>query len=267
MLQEPAESPYDVRFFLFGFPVRISWSFWLGALVIGHPLVRLVDDLLIQNTGDSPGMGPLIVLWTFALFLSILIHELGHALAFRQQGIQSSIVLYHFGGLAVPIASLIPGRSIGRLTAKQDLWVTFAGPLLQVLAAALAIGAIKLAGNQVTAFGFMPAGLHKLPGMLEGEPIESGALYGLAFFFVYPSIVWALLNLLPVLPLDGGRIMRSIILLTGGDESQSLWISVVTAGLLAAYALTHEQTFMGIFFAMFAVQSFQMLQQKGGRRY
>jgi len=267
MLQEPAPSQYDVRFGVLGFSVRISWTFWLGALVIGHPLVRSIDDLLVQVTGDSPGMGPLIILWTLALLLSILIHELGHALAFRQQGIQSTIVLYHFGGLAIPIASLIPGRSIGRLTAKQDLWVTFAGPLLQVVSAVVAIGLIKFADREVTAFAYMPAGLHKVPGMLEGQPIENAALYAFAIFYIYPSIVWALLNLLPVWPLDGGHIMRSLVLLGGGDESQSLWISVATAGVLAAYALTNGQTFMGIFFAMFAVQSFQMLQQRGGRRY
>ncbi len=212
-------------------------------------------------------MGPLMVLWAFALFMSILIHELGHALAFRQQGIESAIVLYHFGGLAIPIASFIPGRSIGRLSPKQDLWITFAGPLLQLVAAAIVIAFIRPAGCEVTAFKYMPAGLDNVPGMLVGATIENPALYALAIFFVYPSIVWALLNLLPVWPLDGGHIMRAMVLLTGGDESQSLWISVATAGVLAAYAFTHGQAFMGIFFAVFAVQSFQMLQQSGGWRY
>ncbi|WP_145415690.1 site-2 protease family protein [Planctomycetes bacterium K23_9] len=263
LLQEPPASQYDLRFNAFGFPVRIAWTFWLGALVIGFDFVRGMDMAFGE---ESPGMGPLLILWTAALFLSILIHELGHAFAFRHQGIHSSIVLYHFGGLATPVASMIPGRSIGRLTPKQDLWITFAGPLIQLAAAAVIMFGLKALGYEVAALKTLPAGLDVLSEYFPGERIENPALFAFTFFFVFPSIVWALLNLLPVWPLDGGHIMRSIVLLTGGDESQSLWISVGAAGLLAAYALTHGQTFMGIFFAMFAVQSFQMLQQRGGWR-
>jgi Zn-dependent protease len=264
MLQEPAETPYDLRFQVFGFPVRVSWSFWLGAIVIGHPWVQSFDS---GFGADSPGMGPLLVLWIVALFLSILIHELGHAFAFRQQGIHSSIVLYHFGGLAIPIASLIPGRSVGRLTPKQNIWVSFAGPLLEIVAAIVLAIAIRAVGYEVAAMRQLPFGLDVFGGPFTGEPIENPALLAFLFFFIFPSIVWALFNLVPVWPLDGGHIMRSILLLTGGNVSQSLWISVATAGVIAAYSFTHGQAFMGIFFALFAVQSFQMLQQISGRHY
>lgn len=231
--------------------------------MIGYELVRSFDDLFAEA---GPGMGPFLILWMLALFLSILIHELGHALAFRQQGIQSAIVLYHFGGLAVPIASLIPGRSIGRLTAKQNLWISFAGPLAQLSAAAVVAFGLKASGFKVAAMSAVPFVGERLMEFFDGELIANPALFALSYFFIYPSILWALLNLLPVLPLDGGRIMQAIVSLTGGDQSQAYWISVGTGGLLAAYALTHGQTFMGIFFAMFAVQSFQMLQQRGGWR-
>ncbi|NND95941.1 MAG: peptidase [Pirellulaceae bacterium] len=260
LLQEPQESPYDLRFQLLGFPVRVSWTFWLGAIIFGHSFAQLVD---FQANELSPGIGPLLVLWTICLFVSILIHELGHALAFRQFGIQSSIVLYHFGGLAVPIASFTPGRSIGRLSPQQDLWVTFAGPLAQIVSAAVVIAIVKFYGYRVDAFAYMPAGLHQTPGMLDGAAIDSVGLYALVTFYVFPSVLWALLNLMPVWPLDGGRITRSIVLILGGTTSVSLWISVAASGALAAYAFKSGQAIMGMFFLMFAITSFQLVQQTG----
>ncbi len=98
-LQQPAESPYDLRFQLFGFPVRIAWGFWVASIIFGFELVRGIEAYFGP---DSPGRLPLLILWAFCLLVSILVHELGHALAFRQNGIESSIVLYHFGGLAIP---------------------------------------------------------------------------------------------------------------------------------------------------------------------
>ena len=122
MLQAPRETEYDLNFHFLGFAVRISWTFWLGALFIGFHLVQSMDNVFGPL---SPGRAALFLLWTGCVFVSILIHELGHALAFRQFGIHSSIVLYHFGGLAIPTGSFLPSSS-GRLTLKQDIWVTFA---------------------------------------------------------------------------------------------------------------------------------------------
>ena len=267
LLQEPPETAYDLRFNLLGFPVRVSWTFWLGAIVFGHGFAQLLDGLAAFAGLPSPGIGPLLLLWTLCLLVSILIHELGHALAFRQFGIQSSIVLYHFGGLAIPIGSF-RGASINRLSEKQDLWVTAAGPLLQLLSAGAVIALVKLAGYRVTAFAFMPAGLDRVPGMLQGGDLltESFGLEALVFFYVFPSVVWALLNLMPVWPLDGGRIARSIVLLSGGTTSQALWISIIAASGLALYAFRGGQSIMGIFFLMFAFSNYQMLQQSGGWR-
>ena len=258
LLQEPVETPYDLRFQLFGFPIRVSWTFWLGAIVIGHSFAQSVD---IQNRALSPGIGPLLMLWTLCVLVSILIHELGHALAFRQFGIHSSIVLYHFGGLAVPIGSFRAGFSLNRLTERQDLWVTAAGPLAQLASAAAVIGLVKAFGYRVP---YLPLGLSELPGMSSGKPIDSFGLFVLLTFYLYPSIFWALLNLMPVLPLDGGRITRSIVLLSGGTTSQALWISVVAAGGLALYAFRSGLSIMGIFFLMFAFSNYQALQQTGG---
>ena len=265
MLQAPQESPYDLNLTLLGFQIRVSWTFWLGALVFGHGLAQMVDrywqDLSI-------GMAPLLVLWVLCLFVSILIHELGHALAFRQFGIDSRIVLYHFGGLAIPSSW---GPSAGRLTEKQDLWVTFAGPLAQLVSAFLMIAVVKYNGYEVFAFKLMPVFLYNLleqvPGLTEGNLLDSVGLFALVTFYVLPSVLWALLNLVPVYPLDGGRITRSLVLLSGGNVSQSLWISIVAAGVLAVYAFNNNQVIMAMFFAMFGYSNYQALQQTSNWRF
>lgn len=267
LLAEPPETDYDLRFMLLGFPVRVAWTFWLGAIAFGYEFCRafalLSGNPVDPYSGGNLGMGPLLVVWTLCLFLSILIHELGHALAFRRYGIQSSIVLYHFGGLAVPTSSYTPGRSIARMREKEDLVVAAAGPALQLLSAAALIMIFKLAGYQIAIFNNMPAFLSRVPWLAEGNMIDSEGLYALVSFYVFPSVVWALLNLVPVWPLDGGRIARSLIVINGGTIAQSLWVSVICSGALAIYAFQNHQTFMGIFFLMFAFSSYQMINPMG----
>lgn len=260
LLQEPTESPYDMRLNLFGFPVRISWTFWLGAVVFGYGLVDGFDRMLGPS---SPGRAPLLLLWALCMLASILIHELGHALAFRMYGIHSSIVLYHFGGLAIPIGSSMVGRSAGRLGNWGDLVVAAAGPAIQLVSAGLVIAAVKIAGYQVAIFEWMPAGLHRTPGMLEGNAIDSAGLFAMVSFYIFPSVVWALLNLIPVWPLDGGRIARSLVMMGGGDSSQAIWISLVAAGGMAVYGFRNGNTFLGILFLSLAISNFQMLQHSG----
>ena len=261
LLQAPQESPYDLRFSFWGFPVRVSWSFWLGALVFGYGLVDSFDYGLQQA---SPGRAPLLLLWGLCMLVSILIHELGHAVAFRAYGIRSSIVLYHFGGLAIPGGASMPGRSINALGSRADLWIALAGPAAQLGSAALVVALVKLAGYQVLIFRHFPAGLDRIPGVLDGNPIDSAGLLSMVSFYIFPSVLWALLNLIPVWPLDGGRIARSLVLMGGGDVRQSLWISLIAAGAMAAYGFQSQNMFLGILFISLAITNFQMLQHGGG---
>ncbi|KAA5540056.1 peptidase [Roseiconus nitratireducens] len=264
LLSEPPESEYDLRFMLMGFPVRITWTFWLAAVVIGHGLCQAFAFLAgspVQAFGTSTlGIAPLLLVWTLCLLLSILIHELGHTFAFRHYGIQSSIVLYHFGGLAIPTSSSMPGRSLIRMGEREQLIISAAGPAAQLLSALAVILVVKLAGYEVAIFQNMPAYLDRIPWVSDGKMIDSEGLYALVSFYVFPSVVWALLNLVPVWPLDGGQIMRSVILMTGGTIAQSLWISVICSGALAFYAFRNGQPMMAIFFAFFGFSSYQMLQ-------
>ena len=64
---------------------------------------------------------------------------------------------------------------------------------------------------------------------------------------------------MPVWPLDGGRIARSLAVMLGGTVAQSLWLSVICSAMLAYFAMRSGNTIMAIFFALFGVNSYQML--------
>ena len=64
LIGEPPRTPYDLNFSLLGIPVRIHPFFWLAGLLLG----------------PRQGGPPAILLWIAAVFLAILVHELGHAL-------------------------------------------------------------------------------------------------------------------------------------------------------------------------------------------
>ena len=85
LFQEPPPTQYDLRFTVAGIPVRVHPLFWLIALLLG----AAGDPLLLPA-------------WVLVIFVSILIHELGHALAFRRVGQDSRIVLHMAGGLTIP---------------------------------------------------------------------------------------------------------------------------------------------------------------------
>lgn len=264
-LQAPDESPYDLNFVIFGFPVRIAWTFWIGAVVIGHSFASMFDGGLREL---SPGIFPLLLLWTACLFVSILVHELGHAFAFRYYGMDSSIVLYHFGGLAIPSsmrsrgeAGFVNAFSPPRLSELADLLIAVAGPVAQLLSAFVLAGTVRAFGYQVAAFESMPFPLSQLSRVFDGQPIQSVALLTLVFFYVFPSVLWALLNLVPVFPLDGGRVMRSLVLLSGDRSDTWLWISLISAGAVAFYALTQgHQPIMGLMFLSLGFGNYQMMQ-------
>ena len=246
LLEQPEPSPYDLHFELLGFPVRIAWTFWLGAAFFGWGLAQ---GVLVIFDGDESLLLPLVLLWAMCLLVSIVIHELGHALAFRAYGVESSIVLYHFGGLAIPGGMQRSDQGFGqslappRFSEWQDLIIAAAGPALQIASAALLLAAVSLAGYAPRAFVFMPAPLAELDQLFPGRPIDIFGLQALVIFYIFPSVLWALLNLVPVFPLDGGRVMRSVVLMAGGRQETWLWISLVSAAVIGFYGFTGGQIF------------------------
>lgn len=175
-----------LQFRLFGFPIVIHWIFWLNTALMGGAL-----------GADSPEAFRSMLAWVLACFVSILIHELGHAFAMRSFGDRSvAIVLYAFGGFA---------RGSRLFTRSQDLQLTAAGPGLQI-AFGLAVG--------------WSMTLWRIPSPWLREAADA---------FTVVSLFWALLNLVPILPLDGGRLCAASL----GRMRPALVISLVCAVLLA----------------------------------
>jgi Zn-dependent protease len=228
-------SPYDVKFRLFGIPVRIHPTYWLISLFF-------VMNLPIQ-------------FWPFAvgcMFLALIIHEMGHALAFRRYGAHSMIFLYSFGGLAIPDHRLS--------VRSQRILVALAGPGANFILAGIVWGT-----NYV-------------------QPWSDANAYA-AFMYFYLFIInifLGLVNLLPVYPLDGGQVSREIWLKyqPGMGVINSLKMSFVVAILFSAYAFScffnvippdwtvywlRPGLFAAVLFAMLAVMNFQELQNETRR--
>ncbi len=247
MFGEPQRTPYDLNFSVLGFPVRVSPWFWLIAVLLGQPAMQ----------GGIKTLLP----WLLAVFLSILIHELGHTLAFRHYGIPSRIVLHQIGGVAIP-----ESRGGGWNSHSQSPWaglvVSAAGPALQMLAGLLVIFVVRLTGHRVVAgigaFGvFIP-----LPN---ADPLTVPILPDLLGDFVWISIVWAIFNLMPIFPLDGGQITRNLMIMSGMPQplQTSLCVSVLAAGAGAFYAYQSGNFFMMLMLASLGYSSFQALQHYG----
>lgn len=173
-----------------------------------------------------------VALFMTAGFLSVLVHELGHAATARRFGARSEIILHAFGGVAV-----FNGPTMSR---KQSLWITAAGPLLQ-LALAAAIGSLRLFLED-SYWDLNPYFLHFLHW-----------LYGI-------SIFWALLNLLPIHPLDGGQILHFI--LGPARLRITLWVTMATAIVAGSLFYFHyDHLLFPVFVGIFAWQAWKRLQQ------
>jgi stage IV sporulation protein FB len=154
--------------------------------------------------------------WVVLAGISILLHELGHAAAYRRFGIEPRIRLYAFGGLTYGQA-LPPARSIV---------VCLAGP-----ATGLAIGLVVLAVS--AAFGSRSGG-----GPPELEAIVADLLY--------INVAWSAFNLLPMLPLDGGNIAADAFRAAKRSSRLAIDLSLVVSGAITVIALLAGQFYIAI---------------------
>jgi stage IV sporulation protein FB len=238
ILNEPPRTQYDLNFRVLGIPVRVHPLFWLVALLLG-----------MSGRQDAVSM----ILWVVAVFGSILVHELGHALTARAYGWQPWITLHGFGGLA-------SYRPTYRNPASQIL-ITLAGPGAGFLFAAVIVVGIAASGHRVQ-FGWQG---WVLP---INYSIQSDKLGLLVDDLLYVNIFWGLVNLLPVYPLDGGQITQEVLQVLNPRDGlrQSLWLSVIVAALAGVLVYVKlGQLFPAIFFGYLAYTSYMTLQAYFGR--
>lgn len=246
MFQPLPSTRYDLRFSIAGIPVSVHPLFWLIALLLG-----------------SSGNLLFIPVWMLVIFVSILVHELGHAFAFRRYGQRSQIVLHFMGGLTIPEPVYWGSRyaSVG-LTPNQNIVISLAGPVAGFLLAGLVIGIVLIAGGSIGTerlLGFLP-----LP-WTASLPIGGQILTVLLSLLVRLNFFWGLINLMPVYPLDGGNITRNVLLQTDPIDGvrKSLWVSVIAGALLALVGLVFwGSIFMALLFGVLAFQSYQMMQRR-----
>ena len=195
---------------IFGIPVRFDYRwfvvFILSAWLIAVNLNRggmFVGSFRLQPV--SIAMAWILgVITTLGLFLSVLAHELSHALAGRSEGIEiEEIVLHPFGGLA-------------RLrnepeNPRAEFRIAVAGP-----AASFLIGVVSF--------------ILLLPTVRAGYTIASGMLLLLSA----GNLLLAIFNLFPGYPLDGGRVLRAILWRRTGDIRQATRLAGICGMLIAA---------------------------------
>ena len=215
-----------IRFRLFGFPVTVEpWHWAILAFCGGALGIKESEDLLP------------VLLFMAAGVVSILIHELGHALTMRVFGGRHiSIVLHGMGGHAI-----CQGAPFSR---GQHILISLAGPLLQVACGLLVDIAVKMSAD--TSGGAT---------VLEASPV-----YQLLYSFIDVSLFWAVLNLIPVYPMDGGQILRGIL---GPRHIQlTLQISIIVAIFVGVLGPIYLKTFLlSIFMVFSAVENYKALKR------
>jgi stage IV sporulation protein FB len=250
-LGEPPATQADLHFRLFGFPVRVHPYFWVVTLLMGMQ-------------GDAEPQR--VMIWIGVVFVSVLLHEMGHATMQRFYGGHPWITLYGFGGLA--------SCNDGPRTPWRRIAILLAGPGAGFVLAAILMIALVLSGREVgvsTIKQFMESSLipsDAIPVSLLGPYIgyfqgfRSGIVNVALADLLYVNVFWGLVNLLPVFPLDGGQISRELFNLKDPryGATQALQLSAGVAVLLAAYALLNQRFYVALMFGYLAYSNFQTLQ-------
>jgi Zn-dependent protease len=222
------QTEFDLQFPVLGIPVRVHPLFWLMGAIMGY------SPFWAQQMGVN--VLAVVCLWWMVIFTSILVHELGHAVVAEFFGWRSNIVLYHFGGLAYYDAfrGNTPWKSIA---------VSIAGPVAGFILAGL-----------VYAFEYVAD--------INGWFADSVVFKYLILQLSFVNIVWGLVNLLPVYPLDGGQICREVLVLlkTRNPPLLSNKIGMVVGGIFGLIALNAGHTYAGLLFLFLAFNNYQATQ-------
>ena len=212
-----------LRFVLFGYPVRVHWMFWILCAFLGMGYLK------------QPGRDGLVffLISTAVIFGSILWHELGHAWARKRCKLDySEIELHGMGGLC---------GGPGYLTRKQSMFVAAMGP-----AASLALGFASM--------------IFLLSPLISGSAMtasHASAFQVFVFWMLFANIGWAIMNLLPVLPLDGGRIFEGF--MANRNPSIVPKVGMVVGGIVAVLGLITGNLWMGFLFGFLAYQNYKRI--------
>lgn len=238
-----------IRFKLFGIPVEVQPFFWVTTCLLGGGITAHTREAILS-----------VVIFMIAALISILVHELGHALTgLRYGGGFARITLTAFGGLAYHDGAMLSPNHRFRMVA--------AGPGAGIALFALTAGLLCLAFPPVDVmslvsyllFGFnhgFTSGA--LPGFITANPV----IFDFIGQMLWINFWWSLINLLPVLPLDGGKIAELFV----HPRRRVYQIGIACAGAVALYGYfkLHE-TYMALLFAFLAWENYQKLRSESWR--
>jgi stage IV sporulation protein FB len=200
------------HFHVLGIPIRVEPLFWVVAVLLGYGL---------QDAR-------LIITWVVVVLVSVLVHELGHAIALKLFGQRSSIVLHGFGGMTMF------QRRLGRV---RSIVVSLAGPI-----AALALLGIPALLLRESDLGRELAVDYVLGG-------QGFGLWPVVYFAAWINIWWSIANLLPIRPLDGGHVLSELV---GVGPARIASIVAGAGAAFWAYQHTVEFRYAAFFFGFLA---------------
>ncbi len=201
---------------LFGVPVRFHFTFWL-----------VVVWLIFLGAGGNQSLGG-NALYVGGLFLSVLLHEAGHAYSAWRHGIKTlEIVMLPLGGLS---------RLERHPKPAEEFWVALSGPLVNFLIGAALLGWTYARGGVVNLGHWQNATDENLVARL-----------------AVANLILAFFNLLPAFPMDGGRVMRSLLASKRSIEEATRLTARMGTGIAAVLGLYGllSANFLFVFIAFF----------------
>ena len=197
---------------LFGIRIGVNAS-WFVVLFLA---IFWLQDSFEDSLGDSSLAFITAVATTLGFFGSILLHELGHAIAARREGIHvAGIDLFFFGG--------VMKMSQDTSSPGQEFRVAAAGPLVTLL--------LVIVGG-LAAIALLGADLFSDAARLEVSAASAFELW--LSFLVTMNVLLLVFNLVPAFPLDGGRIARAVAWKITGDRGKATRISAYLGQAFAA---------------------------------
>lgn len=196
--------------------------------IIIHPFFWITAGIIgFLWSGSLVG----IFIWIFVILISVLVHELGHATTARFFGLKPRIELVALGGLTIHQGDKLPFW--------KQFFIVLNGPL----------------------FGFF---LFLLSwSLLKVPALQGGFSEKLLTYFTMVNLIWTIFNLVPVMPLDGGQLLRIVLEGFFGAKGFkiALIVGVTISGGASLFFFMTQNFFIGAILFLFAFQNFDMLRK------
>jgi stage IV sporulation protein FB len=218
---------HRAHFRIFGVPVRVEPLFVIVAVVFG---IRIEPVWVIFA-------------WVLIVFVSVLVHEMGHAFAYRLVGQRSAVVLHGFGGFTVATGG---GRRV--LNRPMSVMVSLAGVTAQLLLLALPAHLLLQSDWGIN---------QELDWFFRGQFLEKWHFnwWPVLYYLKLVNIWWAIFNLLPIRPLDGGHVAEEVVGFVNACR-----LSIVAAAVAGIYLIAEWSLWAGLFMAFFAFFNYRDLK-------